>query len=54
MALTMSMMRAMEILNTSKNEICLQDLQFVLTVFRDNAKDDDVYELLDKIVKESF
>lgn len=49
--MSISMNRAMEILNDEKADITYQDLMFVLTVFRDNAKHDDVFEVLDTIVR---
>lgn len=49
--LTMSMERAMEILVEKTKDIELEELLFVLVCFRDNAKHDDVYEFLDKIIK---
>lgn len=52
--LTISMQRALEILNEQKNGITLDELMFVLTVFRDNAEHDDVYEFLDTVVKGNF
>jgi len=50
---TLSMEKALNILNDRKGDISLNDLQFILTVFRDNASDDEVYKFLDSIVKES-
>lgn len=51
--MTISMKRAMEILNEKKDKITLNELMFVLTVFRDNAEHDDVHEFLDAVLKGS-
>ncbi|HEF5066814.1 TPA: hypothetical protein SAQ65_005946 [Bacillus cereus] len=48
--LTISMMSAMQILVEQTKDIELHDLLFVLTCFRDNAKHDDVYEFLNKVL----
>lgn len=48
--MTLSMRRVLDTLNEKKENIDLNDLGFVLTVFRDNVSDDEVHEILDSFV----
>lgn len=48
--LTMSMTSAMHRIIEEANSIELHDLLFFLTCLRDNAKHDDVYEFLNKVL----
>jgi len=42
---------ALDLLNEKKTDITYHDLGFILTVLRDNAKQDDVYEFLNQVLK---
>jgi Ca2+-binding EF-hand superfamily protein len=52
--MTISMKQALNILNEKKGDINLNDLGFILTVIRDNASDDEVYKVLNSILKEQL
>ena len=48
--MSLSMKRAMDILNEKQNALTLAELMFVLIVFRDNSVEDDVYEFLNNVI----
>jgi len=48
--MTLSMKRALDLINEKKEDITLNDLGFILTVLRDNVSDDRVYEVLKGLV----
>ncbi|WP_342541912.1 hypothetical protein MHH33_12645 [Paenisporosarcina sp. FSL H8-0542] len=50
--MSLSMKIALDSLNEKKGDIDMDELMFVFTVLRDNAKYDDVHELLDRMIKE--
>ena len=52
--MSLSMQTALILLRDKQGSIDIGDLGFILTVLRDNAKDDGVYETLTKILKEYF
>lgn len=52
--MTISLEKAIALLNEKKEDISLNDLGFILTVLRDNATNDDVYEIIDAMIKEKI
>lgn len=52
--MTLSMKRALDLLNKKGADIEYQEFMFVLTVLRDNAEHNDIYNLLNKVVQEEF
>lgn len=49
--MTMSMERALEVLNRKGEKINYDELMFFLTCLKDNALQDDVHEVLSKMLK---
>lgn len=52
--MSISIERALSILNEKEADIDLSELGFILTVLRDNALDDDVYEVLNGTVQAAW
>ncbi|MGG1219362.1 hypothetical protein ABE236_18140 [Priestia endophytica] len=49
--MTQSMQNAMEVINRKRNRVTLDELQFFLTVLRDHAEYDDVYNYLERVLR---
>lgn len=52
--MNLSMKKVLDILNETEGDITLNQLGFILTVIRDNVTDDDVYNVLDRVIKENI
>ncbi|MCP3763691.1 hypothetical protein NLX67_15045 [Domibacillus sp. A3M-37] len=52
--MSISMESALSILNEKEADIDINELGFILTVLRDNALDDDVYEVLNGAVQAAW
>ena len=52
--MTLSWQIAMECLEEKQGKISIHDLGFILTVIKDNAHDDEVYNILKEVLQEKF
>lgn len=49
--MTVSMQRAVELLDEKRTKLTTHDFMFIVTVLRDNVEDDALHKTLDDILK---